>query len=72
MPSKKKCKDKVKWVAAKEATMIAMLKGEYKAVMTLRGHSSLGWDEGDQMVMSPLAIWDSYVMLHPVTPTNHY
>src|SRR5882672_9580423 len=37
------------------------LKGEYKVVKTLRGLSGFGWDEGDQMVTAPLAVWDSYV-----------
>jgi len=40
------------------------LKGEYKVVKTLRGLSGFGWDEGNQMVTAPMAVWAAYVKVH--------
>jgi len=37
------------------------LKGEYEQVKTLHALLGFGWDEGDQMVSAPMAVWDPYV-----------
>ena len=39
------------------------LKGEYKQVKTWHVFSGFGWDEGDQMVTAPMAVWDPYVKI---------
>ena len=42
-------------------THYLLLKSEYKLVKTLRGLSSFGWDEGNQMVTAPLSVWQKYI-----------
>ena len=42
---------------------VVQLKADYKIVKTLRGLSGFGWDEGQQMVTAPPAVWENYVQV---------
>jgi len=43
------------------------LKAKYKTMWTLGGLSRFSWDEGEQMVTTPLQVWESYIQVIQVS-----
>ena len=45
------------------STDYLQLKAKYKIVQTLCKLSGFGWDKGEQMVTTPLQVWDAYLQV---------